>query len=68
METESVYRDVDTIVEEVVQRLTSQVGTDVEVTLEIRAKRPEGFDEQTVRTVSENSRTLKFDQYEFSER
>jgi hypothetical protein len=43
------------------------VGTEVEVSLEIRARRAEGFDEQTVRTISENSRTLSFDQHEFSE-
>jgi len=55
------------IVEEVVQRLTSQVGCEVEITLEISARRPEGFDENTVRTVSENSRTLKFEQYGFEE-
>jgi hypothetical protein len=63
----SVYSDVQTIVEEIIERLTSQVGTDVEVSLEIRARRAEGFDEQTVRTISENSRTLSFDQHEFSE-
>jgi hypothetical protein len=55
------------IVEEVVERLTSQIGCEVEITLEIDAKRPEGFDEGTVRTISENSRTLKFEHYAFEE-
>ena len=41
------------------------VGAEVEVTLEIKARRPEGFDEATIRTVSENSRTLKFEQFGF---
>ena len=53
--------------DEVVQRLTSQLGCDVEVTLEIAARLPDGFDDATVRTVSENSRTLKFDDYGFEE-
>jgi len=55
------------IVEEVVERLTSQVGTDVEIIVEIRAEKPDGFEESTIRTVSENSRTLKFDQFGFEE-
>jgi len=62
-----INKDVATIVDEVVQRLTSQLGCDVEVTLEIAARLPDGFDEATVRTVSENSRTLKFDDYGFEE-
>jgi hypothetical protein len=53
------------IVEEVLQHLTSLTETEVEVTLEIKARRSEGFDEQTVRTVSENSSTLKFSHYDF---
>jgi hypothetical protein len=48
------------IVEEIIQRLTGLTGTDVEITLEISAHRPAGFDDATVRTISENSRTLKF--------
>jgi hypothetical protein len=38
-----------------------------QITGEINAKRPEGFDEGTVRTISENSRTLKFEHYGFEE-
>ena len=62
-----VHKDMKVIVDEVIQRLTSQIGCNVEVTLEINAKRPEGFDEGTVRTISENSRTLKFEQSGFDE-
>jgi hypothetical protein len=62
-----VNKDMGVIVKEVVERLTSQVGCEVEVTLEINARRPEGFDESTVRTISENSRTLKFEHYGFEE-
>ena len=36
------------------------VGSEVTVTLEVEAKLPDGASEQIVRTVTENSRTLKF--------
>jgi hypothetical protein len=62
-----VNRDMGVIVEEVVERLTSQVGCEVELNLEIAATLPDGFDEATVRTVSENSRTLKFEHFGFEE-
>jgi hypothetical protein len=60
-------KDMGLVVEEVIERLTSQIGCEVEITLEISAKRPEGFDESTIRTISENSRTLKFEHYGFEE-
>jgi predicted AAA+ superfamily ATPase len=60
-----VNRELPLIVEEVIQRLTSLTGCTVRITLEIDAERPEGFDEGTVRTISENSRTLKFNGYQF---
>ena len=37
----------------------------VKVTLEIEAQMPDGASEQVVRTVTENSRTLKFDTHGF---
>ena len=40
---------------------------EVEIMLEINANRSEGFDESTIRTISENSRTLKFEHYGFEE-
>ena len=51
------------IFEEVIERLTSQVGCGVEITVEIKARKPDGFEESTIRTVSENSQTLKFEHY-----
>lgn len=65
LDSQRVNREISTIVEEVLQHLTGLVGAEVEVTLEIKARRPEGFDEATIRTVSENSRTLKFEQFGF---
>jgi hypothetical protein len=44
------------------------MGTEVEVTVEIRATNPDGFPDITVRTVSENARTLRFTSHEFEEK
>jgi len=60
-------KEMGVIVEEIIQRLTSLTGTDVTITLEISAERPSGFDEVTMRTVNENSRTLKFKSHDFEE-
>jgi hypothetical protein len=67
LDSARINRDVAVIVEEVIERLTSQLGCDVEVSMEIRARKPDGFDEAAVRTISENSHTLDFETYEFEE-
>jgi hypothetical protein len=41
------------------------MGAEVTVTLEIEAKLPSGATDQLVRTVTENSRTLKFNSQGF---
>ncbi|MCY4583299.1 MAG: Swt1 family HEPN domain-containing protein [Chloroflexi bacterium] len=56
-----VGRDAGTIAEEVVAHLAGLMGTEVRLTLEIEANIPGGAPEQVVRVVTENSRTLKFD-------
>ena len=53
-------RDFGVIAEEVLSHLVSQVDTDVEITVTIRAKNAGGFDEKTIRDVTENARTLMF--------
>jgi hypothetical protein len=60
-----VGRDAGRIAEEVVAHLVGQVGADVTVRLEISAHLPSGASDQAVRTVTENSRTLKFDTHGF---
>jgi hypothetical protein len=60
-----VGRDAGRIADEVVSHLTALVGSDVKVTLEIEAQMPNGVPEDTVRTVTENSRTLKFQTHGF---
>jgi hypothetical protein len=65
LDPQRVNKEMATIVEEIIQRLTSLTGTDVEITLEISAERSSGFDDSTVRTINENSRTLKFKNHGF---
>ena len=55
-----VGRDASRIADEVIAHLSGQVGAKVTVTLEIQAALPNGASDQIVRTVTENSRTLKF--------
>jgi predicted AAA+ superfamily ATPase len=60
-----VGRDAGRIGEEVIAHLAGLVGASVTVTLEIQATVPDGVPENVVRTVTENSRTLKFTAHGF---
>jgi hypothetical protein len=60
-------RDASRIADEVIAHLAGQVGAEVTVTLEIEAILPGSASDQTVRTVTENSRTLKFTTQGFEE-
>jgi len=44
----------------VIAHLSGLVSAKVKVTLEVEAEIPSGVSDQVVRTVTENSRTLKF--------
>ena len=55
-----VGRDAGRVAEEVIAHLTGLVGAKVTVTLEVEAQIPSGASDHVVRTVTENSRTLKF--------
>lgn len=55
-------RDASQIAEEVLAHLIGLAGAEVTVTLDIEARLPDGASEQIVRTVTENGRTLKFEQ------
>ena len=61
-------RDSGDIIENVVQHLQVENGVEVRVTVDIRADFPEGAEERTVRTVSENCRVLRFKDFGFEER
>lgn len=60
-----INRDVQRLVEEVIQHLTSLDGCAVEISLEVNATANGGFPQPTVRTVSENCRTLRIDTFGF---
>jgi predicted AAA+ superfamily ATPase len=60
-----VGRDAGRIAEEVIAHLAGQIGSEVTVTIEIEATLPNGASDQLVRTVTENSRTLRFDSHGF---
>lgn len=62
-----VGRDASNIAQEVIANLTSQPGARATVTLEIEVTLPNGANEQTIRTITENSRTLKFITFGFEE-
>jgi hypothetical protein len=60
-----VGRDAGRIADEVIAHLAGQMGAEVTVTIDIEARLPGGASDQLVRTVTENSRTLKFDHHGF---
>jgi predicted AAA+ superfamily ATPase len=60
-----IGRDAGRVAEEVVQHLAALVGSNLEVTLEIRADVPDGVPEPIVRIVTENCRALKFKSHGF---
>ncbi len=62
-----VGRDAGKVAEEVIAHLTSLVGADVRITLEIEANVPGGVEDKVVRIVSENCKTLKFSEFGFED-
>lgn len=58
-------RDASKITDEVITHLVALLGSSVRVTLEIDAEIPAGVPENVIRTVTENSRTLKFTSHGF---
>jgi hypothetical protein len=60
-----VGRDAGRIADEVIAHLVGLMGSSVTVTLEIEADISGGAPENVVRTVTENSRTLRFSSYGF---
>lgn len=63
----SAALDFADIAQEVIQHFSSQLGTEVSITLEIEAENHQGFPETLCRTVSENSKVLGFKNAEFEE-
>ena len=60
LDSARVGRDASQVADEVISHLSGLIGAKVTVTLEIEAEVPSGAPDNVVRTVTENSRTLKF--------
>ena len=60
-------RDAGQIAEAIIQHLSTLPGAQVEITLEIQARLPEGVPDHVLRTVTENANFLKLRHYEFEE-
>lgn len=60
-----IGRDAGRIAEEVVQHLSTLLGAEVKISLEVEIGVPDGVPENIVRVVNENCRTLRFDSHGF---
>lgn len=60
-----VIRDLQKYLDEVITHLSSVDGCEVELSLEVSAQAADGFPQGTVRTVSENCRTLRVENFGF---
>jgi hypothetical protein len=67
LDPQRVSRDADQIATEIVTHLVGLVGAEVQVKIEITVDVPEGVPDNVVRTVTENAKTLKFEQHGFEE-
>ena len=62
-----VNRDVQNLVQEVINHLSNVEGSTVEITLDVFATMPNGTPHSTVRTVLENCQTLKVRDFGFED-
>ena len=60
-----IIRDMQKYLEEVITHLSENEGCEVKLTLEVDAHSDDGFSQGTVRTVSENCRTLRVENFGF---
>ena len=65
--TERYGRDLANLGQEILSQFLAVDGVDLEVTVEVHARRAEGFPDDKVRTVLENARTLHFTQSSFED-
>ncbi len=68
LDASRVGGDAAKIADEIVRHLAGLIGADVTVTLDIDATVDGGFPAEVIRTVSENARTLGFEQQGFEEK
>jgi predicted AAA+ superfamily ATPase len=67
LNSDKIALDFKNIADEVLANLRAADGTELTVRIEIEATNTTGFEDGKVRTVSENARTLRFDQSGFEE-
>ena len=60
IDSDRYARDIGNVTREVIDRLAG-AGARLDITIDIQATKPDGFDESEVRTIGENARVLKFD-------
>jgi hypothetical protein len=60
-------RDLTRLSQEIIQHLAAPDGVDLEIRVEISARKPDGYPDDKVRNVTENARTLKFETYGFED-
>ena len=67
IDPQSALRDLSQVAREIIMQLASLPEADIEITLEIEGIHRDGFDESTIRALSENSRTLNFKDHSFED-
>lgn len=67
LNSDKIAMDFKNVADEVIMHLRADDGTQLVVRIEIEATNTTGFEDGKVRTISENARTLKFDQSGFEE-
>jgi predicted AAA+ superfamily ATPase len=65
LNTELPVKSFNKIYDELIKHLGAVEGAELEISLEISARKPEGFPEDKVRIVSENAKVLKFETFGF---
>lgn len=60
IDSDRYARDIGNVTREVIDRLAG-AGARLDITIDIQATKPGGFDESEIRTIGENARVLKFD-------
>jgi hypothetical protein len=66
LQADRIVLELQSLTEEVIAHLR-QPGTQLSVRIDIEATRTSGFDDNVIRTVSENATTLRFDDSAFEE-
>ncbi|HET9895154.1 MAG TPA: Swt1 family HEPN domain-containing protein [Streptosporangiaceae bacterium] len=65
---ERYARELTRLSQEIIQQLAAADGVELEIRVEIAARKPDGYSDDKVRNVTENARTLKFETYGFEDR